>query len=108
MRDNSDTVQPGTFNELNSTVVSAREVATLHEQHLFSPNLLNAAGFAFSRAVGIIGKVSNVINPLMNDPSFAFEPGGFVGSREGGPALTNFLGAPLPNAFIPSRNSLSL
>jgi hypothetical protein len=107
MRDNSHTVQPGTFDELNSTVVSAREVATLHEQHLFSPNLLNAAGFAFSRAVGIIGKVSSVLNPLMNDPSFAFEPGGFVGSVEGVPGLTNFLGAPLPNGFIPSSKSLA-
>src|SRR3984893_8733256 len=107
MRDNSHTVQPGTFDELNSTVVSAREVATLHEQHLFSPNLLNAAGFGFSRAIGIIGKVANVINPLMNDPSFAFEPGGFVGSVEGVPGLTNFLGAPLPNGFIPSSKSLA-
>src|ERR1700682_1798261 len=107
MRDNSHTVQPGTFDELTSTVVSAREVATLHEQHLFSPDLLNSAGFAFSRAVGIIGRVASVLNPLMNDPSFAFEPGGFVGSVEGVPGLTNFLGAPLPNGFIPSSKSLA-
>src|ERR1700676_295832 len=107
MRDNSHTVQPGTFDELTSTVVSAREVATLHEQHLFSPNLLNSAGFAFSRAVGIIGRVASVINPLMNDPSFSFEPGGFAGSIEGVPGLTNFLGAPLPNGFIPSSKTLA-
>jgi hypothetical protein len=72
MRDNSQTVQPGTFGELFSNVVSAREVATLHEQHLFSSTLLNAASFGFSRAVGIIGKVSSVINPLMSDPQWIY------------------------------------
>ncbi len=107
MRDNSQTVQPGTFGELFSNVVSAREVATLHEQHLFSSTLLNAASFGFSRAVGIIGKVSSVINPLMSDPSYAFQPGGFAGSVEGVPGLTSFLGAPLPNGFIPSSKSIA-
>jgi len=107
MRDNSHTVQPGTFDELNSNIVSARQVATLHEQHLFSPNLLNAVGFGFSRAVAIIGKVSSILNPLMNDPSFAFEPGGLAGSVEGVPGLTNFLGAPVPSGFLPSSKSLA-
>src|ERR1700676_3772745 len=107
MRDNSHTLQPGTFGELFSNVVSTREVATFHEQHLFSPTLLNSAGFGFSRAVGILGRVSSVVNPLMNDPSYAFEPGGFAGSVETVPGITNFLGAPLPNGFIPSSRSLA-
>ncbi|MBZ5658929.1 MAG: TonB-dependent receptor [Acidobacteriia bacterium] len=107
MRDKSQTVQPGTFGELFSTVQSAREVATLHEQHIFGPTLLNAAGFGFSRAVAVIGKVARVTNPLMNDSSYAFEPGGFAGSVEGVPGLTNFLGAPLPNGFIPSSKSVA-
>jgi hypothetical protein len=107
MRDNSQTVEPGTFGELFSTVVSTREVATFHEQHLFSPTLLNSAGFGFSRAVGILGRVSSVVNPLMNDPSYAFESGGFAGSVETVPGITNFLGAPLPNGFIPSSRSLA-
>ncbi len=107
MRDNSQTVQPGTFAELFSDVVSAREVATLHEQHLFSSTLLNAASFGFSRAVGIIGKVSSVNNPLMSDPSYAFQPGGFAGSVEGVPGLTNFTGAPLPNGFVSSSKLIA-
>jgi hypothetical protein len=106
MRDNSQTVQPGTFGELFSNVVSAREVATLHEQHLFSPTTLNAASFGFSRAVGVIGKVSSVLNPLMSDPSYAFQPGGFAGAVEGVPGVTSFSGAPLPNGYIPSSKSL--
>ena len=62
MRDNSKTVQPGTFGELFSDIVSGRQVVTVHEQHIFSPNLLNVAQIGFSRAVGIIGKVSSVVS----------------------------------------------
>ncbi|MBZ5645093.1 MAG: TonB-dependent receptor [Acidobacteriia bacterium] len=107
MRDKSQTLQPGTFGELFSTVVSAREVATLHEQHIFSPTLLNSASFGFSRAVAVIGRVSGVLNPVMKDASYAFEPGGFAGSVEGVPGLTSFLGAPLPSGFIPSSKSIA-
>ena len=63
MRDNSKTVQPGTFGELFSDIVSGRQAATVHEQHIFSPNLLNVAQIGFSRAVGIQGKVSSVVEP---------------------------------------------
>src|SRR3984893_17533751 len=80
MRDNSKTVQPDTFDELLSNIVSRRQVVTLHEQHTFSPTLLNAARFGFSRAVGITGGVSKVLNPLMLDPSFGFQPGGRAGA----------------------------
>ena len=56
IRDNSTTVQPGTFGELSSDIVSNRQAATLHEDHIFSSNLLNSARIGFSRAVGIIGQ----------------------------------------------------
>ncbi|MFY9529558.1 MAG: TonB-dependent receptor, partial [Candidatus Acidiferrales bacterium] len=90
----SKTVQPDAFDELLSNIVSRRQVVTLHEQHIFSPNLLNAARFGFGRAVGIVGGVSKVLNPLMLDPSFSFEPGEFAGSVQAVPGLTSFLGAP--------------
>ena len=47
MRDNSKTVQPGTFNELLTNVFSARQVASVHEQHLFSPTSINSASNRF-------------------------------------------------------------
>jgi hypothetical protein len=106
MRDASQTVQPGTFGELSSDVVSSRQVATLHEQHIFNPNLLNVAQIGFSRAVGIIGKVNQVLNPLMADPSYAFEPGGFAGDIQSIPGVTSFLGAPTAEGFIPSSRAL--
>jgi hypothetical protein len=106
MRDASQTVQPGTFGELSSDIVSSRQVASLHEQHIFSPNLLNVAQIGFSRAVGIIGKVNQVLNPLMSDPSYAFEPGGFAGDIQSIPGVTSFGGAPTAEGFIPSSRAL--
>jgi hypothetical protein len=106
MRDNSKTIEPGTFGELFSDIVSSRLVTTLHEQHIFSPNLLNVAQIGFSRAVGIIGKVSSVLNPAMSDPSFAFIPGGFAGDILSIPGVTSFLGAPTVEGVLPSSRSL--
>jgi hypothetical protein len=106
MRDASQTVQPGTFGELSSDIVSSRQVASLHEQHIFTPNLLNVAQIGFSRAVGIIGKVNQVLNPLMTDPYYAFEPGGFAGDIQSIPGVTSFLGAPTAEGFIPSSRAL--
>jgi Carboxypeptidase regulatory-like domain/TonB dependent receptor len=106
MRDNSKTVQPGTFGELSSNVVSSRMVATVHEQHIFTPNFLNVAQIGFSRAVGIIGEVDKVSNPLMSDPSYAFVPGGVAGRITLIPGVTDFLGAPTPEGFLPSSRFL--
>jgi len=107
MRDNSQTVSPDTFGKLFSSVVVARQVIAIHETHVFSPTLLNALTVGFNRDVGTLGKVTSVFNPLMGDPSFGFQPGGFAGSVEGVPGLTSFTGAPLPNGFTPSSRSLA-
>jgi len=107
MRDSSKTVQPDEFNELVSDIVSARQVVTLHEQHVFGTNSLNAARFGFSRAVGIQGKVSGVMNSNMLDPSFAFVPGEFAGEIRAVPGVTNFSGAPTAQGFLSSSRSLA-
>ena len=106
IRDNSTTVQPGTFGELSSDIVSDRQAATLHEQHIFGPNLLNVATIGFARAVGNIGKVNAVNNPLMNDSYYAFEPGGFAGDIQSIPGVTSFLGAPSAAGSIPSSKAI--
>ncbi len=106
IRDDSTTVQPGTFGELSSDIVSNRQAATIHEEHIFSPNLFNAARIGFNRAVGIIGEVNSVSNPLMADPYYAFEPGGFAGDIQSIPGITSFLGAPTAEGYIPSSKAL--
>ncbi len=106
MRDASKTVQPGTFGELFSDVISSRQVATVHEQHIFSPNFLNVAQVGFNRAVAIIGQVTSVLNSNMSDPSFAFVPGGFAGRIESIPGVTDFQGAPTAQNLLPSARSV--
>jgi hypothetical protein len=106
MRDNSKTVQPGTFGELLSNEVSRRQVVTLHEQHIFSPSFLNAVQIGFSRAVGIVGGVSQVLNPLLLDHSYAFIPGGFAGGIHSVPGVTNFSGVPGTQGILSSSKSL--
>ena len=106
IRDASETVQPGTFGELSSDIVSSRQATTLHELHIFNSNLLNEAQIGFSRAVGIIGKVNQVLNPLMSDPYYAFEPGGFAGDIQSIPGVTSFLGAPTAEGYIPSSRAI--
>jgi hypothetical protein len=106
MRDNSNTVLPDAFNELLSDIVSRRQVVTLHEQHELSATLLNAARFGFSRAVGIVGGVSKVLNPNMLDPAFSFVPGEFAGAVQAVPGVTSFLGGPTTQGALPSSRSL--
>src|ERR1019366_8373251 len=57
-------------------------------------------------AIGIIGKVNQVLNPLMTDPYYAFEPGGFAGDIQSIPGVTSFLGAPTAEGYIPSSRAL--
>lgn len=107
MRDSSKTVQPDEFNELISDIVSARQVVSLHEAHVFTGDTLNTARFGFSRAVGIQGQVTKVMNPLMLDPSYAFVPGEFAGEIRAVPGVTNFSGAPTAQNFLSSSRSLA-
>jgi len=109
IRDNSTTVQPGTYGELYSDIVSNRQAATLHEQHIFSSNFLNAAQFGLTRAVGIIGKVDRIApayQSVMTDHQYAFEPGGYAGDIQSIPGVTSFLGAPTAEGYIPSSRAL--
>ena len=106
MRDSSKTVEPDAFNELLSNTISSRQVFTIHEQHIFNPRLLNSARLGFSRAVGIIGGVSKVMNLAMLDPSFAFIPGDRAGEIHSVPGITDFLGAPSPQGPLPTSRSL--
>jgi hypothetical protein len=107
LRDNSKVVQPDAFGELLSNVVSRRQLVTLHEQHIFTPRLLNAARFGFNRAVAINGGLSRIINPLLTDPSFGFIPGQFAGYIRGVPGVTDFAGGPSathPSTLSSTRN----
>jgi Carboxypeptidase regulatory-like domain/TonB-dependent Receptor Plug Domain/TonB dependent receptor len=107
MRDNSKTVQPDNFNELLANTVSRRQVVTIHEQHAFSGNFLNAARFGFSRSVGITGGLTKILDSNMLDPSFGFIPGELAGEIRAVPGITNFSGAPTKGGALLSEKSLA-
>ncbi|MGH9438703.1 MAG: carboxypeptidase regulatory-like domain-containing protein, partial [Terriglobia bacterium] len=92
MRDNSEFVQPDTFDNLLSKVISRRQLVTLHEAHTFTPTFLNVARFGFNRAVAIQGELTKVINPLVANSAFGFVPGDYVGQIQSVPGLTDFPG----------------
>ena len=109
MRDYSTTVQPGTFGELFSDLVSNRQAATIHEQHIFGPKLLNVAQIGATRAVGIEGKVDHITSAyqsVMADHQYAFVPGGYAGDIQSIPGVTSFQGAPTALGYIPSSRSM--
>ncbi len=95
MHDSSKVVQPDAFNSLLSNVVSSRQLAALHEQHVFSPTLLNSARFGFNRAVGIDGGITKILNPLVEDKSYGFIPGQFPGQISSVPGITGMPGTPI-------------
>jgi Carboxypeptidase regulatory-like domain/TonB dependent receptor len=108
-RDFSTTIQPGTFGELFSDLVSNRQAATIHEQHIFSPNVVNVGQIGATRAVGIQGKVDHITSAyqsVMTDHQYAFEPNGFAGDIQSIPGVTSFLGAPTAEGFIPSSRAM--
>jgi hypothetical protein len=106
MRDYSTTIQPGTFGELTSDLVSNRQAVTVHEDHIFSTSSVNSVRVGGSRAVGIQGKVDQVFNPAMLDHSYAFEPDGYAGDIQSIPGVTSFLGAPTAEGYIPSSRTI--
>jgi hypothetical protein len=101
-RDASETVQPNDFGELFSTIVSSRQAASVHEQHVFNSNVLNAARIGYVRAIGIVGGVSQVLNPAMTDPSYGFVPGAYAGGVRYVPGLSIFYGAPTTQGLLSS------
>jgi Carboxypeptidase regulatory-like domain len=108
-RDYSTTIQPGTFGELFSDLVSNRQAATIHEQHIFSPNVLNVGQIGATRAVGIQGKVDHIATAyqsVMTDHQYAFQPGGYAGDIQSIPGVTSFLGAPTAEGYVPSSRSM--
>ncbi len=108
-RDYSTTVQPGTYGELFSDLVSNRQAATVHEQHIFNPDMLNVAQIGATRAVGIQGKVDHITGAyqsVMTDHQYAFEPGGYAGDIQSIPGVTSFAGAPTAEGFIPSSRAM--
>ena len=78
--DNSQTTGPDSFDVVQLGILSQRRTATLEENHIFSPSVVNIARVGFNRAVSDAVEPFGAIDPAAGDPSLGFVPGNPVGS----------------------------
>src|SRR6202790_3046636 len=75
--DKAPYTQPDQFNYVNIQSSTARQIAALEENHIFSPSLANTARIGYNRNAVLNYVETSAINPLATDPSLGIVPGGF-------------------------------
>jgi Carboxypeptidase regulatory-like domain/TonB dependent receptor-like, beta-barrel len=89
--DNASTSGPDEFKNKDVGNTSNRQMVTLEEDHVFSPRLLNAVRLGYNRIAATCCQTLTVLNPALNDLSFAFIPGVTVGEIDE-PDINSFTG----------------
>jgi hypothetical protein len=90
--DRGDVSNPDVYNFKEVGNTSRRHTLALEEAHIFSPTLVNTAGFGFNRDVVIAFTTLNAINPAASNTSLGFNPGLPVGIITVGSGITQFSG----------------
>ena len=75
MFDTSNVTQPDAMNDLRTGYNSRRQFFALHEDHIFTPQILNAFRFGVYRVVANTGLTFPNGNQAASDPSFGTVPG---------------------------------
>ncbi len=75
MFDTSYVTQPDAMNDLRTGYNSRRQFVALHEDHIFTPQVVNAFRFGIYRVVANTGLTFLSGNPFAGDPSFGTVPG---------------------------------
>ena len=91
MYDSATVRQPDELNDKRTGYDSQRQVLTLQESHVFSPQWVNSLRFGVSRVVATTGLTFLASNPLVADTSFGTVPGHTAASMLV-PGLTHFSG----------------
>jgi hypothetical protein len=92
MRDSATISQPDELGIKVTGYTTRRQLVTLEEAHIFTPQVVNAARVGYSRVVGLVGQTLKALSPLATDPSLGFAaPGRPVGEIDVG-GITNFSG----------------
>jgi hypothetical protein len=92
MHDSANISQPDELGIKVTGYTTGRQLLTLEETHIVSPQVVNSARLGYSRVVGLVGQTLKALSPLANDPSLGFAaPGRPVGEIDVG-GLTNFSG----------------
>jgi carboxypeptidase family protein len=91
MYDSANISQPDELGIKLTGYTTGRQLVTIEENRVFSPQFVNAARVGYSRVVGLIGQTLKALNPLAAQTSLGFAPGRPVGEIDVG-GLTNFSG----------------
>src|ERR1700674_1598744 len=92
MRDTATISQPDELGTKLTGYTTRRQLVTIEETHIFTPQVVNAARVGYSRVVGLVGQTLKALGPLATDPSPGFAaPGRAVGEIDVG-GITNFSG----------------
>jgi carboxypeptidase family protein/TonB-dependent receptor-like protein len=92
MRDTATISQPDELGIKVTGFTTKRQLFTIEETHIFTPQVVNAARVGYSRVVGLVGQTLKALSPLATDPTLGFAgPGRPVGEIDV-QSLTNFTG----------------
>src|SRR4030088_1342529 len=92
MRDTATISQPDELGIKVTGYTTRRQLVTIEETHILTPQGVNAARVGYSRVVGLVGQTLKALSPLATDPSLGFAaPGRPVGEIDVG-GMTNFSG----------------
>src|SRR6202022_3552114 len=92
MHDSANIAQPDELGIKVTGYTTGRQLVTLEENHIFTPQVVNAVRVGYSRVVGLVGQTLRALSPLATDPSLGFAaPGRPVGEIDIG-GMTNFSG----------------
>src|ERR1700694_5921961 len=92
MRDTATISQPDELGIKVTGYTTRRQLVTLEESHVFTPQVVNSARVGYSRVVGLVGQTLKALSPLASDPSLGFAaPGRPVGEIDV-IGITNFSG----------------
>jgi Carboxypeptidase regulatory-like domain/TonB dependent receptor len=75
MFDKSSVTQPDELNNMRTGYNSRRQFLALHENHSFTPEVINSLRLGIYRVVANTGLTFPSVNPLAGDPSFGTVPG---------------------------------
>ena len=75
LRDNAPEVSPDSVGDTTFIFNAGRQVASLTENHLFSPNVLNVARLGFNRSLGSVDLPGTALNPTAGNATIGFLPG---------------------------------
>ncbi|MEX2300567.1 MAG: TonB-dependent receptor [Bryobacterales bacterium] len=95
--DDADSTSTDVYRTKEEALTSRRQGASLEYTRVISPTLLNVARIGFSRRAMDTDAISQVFNPLLEDPSLGFVPGLNIGATSvagltvpgGGPGANN-------------------